>query len=558
MSCKGIKAFTIICLTVLLTGCGSDVKKEKHDGKVIFKYNEPTGVATLDPAFATSLESIRVIDQIFNGLVQMDEHLNVVPCIAKRWEISEDGKEYTFYLRDDVYFHDHEVFEGGKGRKVVASDVVSSFFRIVDSRNASRGRQWIINYLDQTERGDYIGFKALNDTTFKVFLKEPFMPFLGILSMKFFSVVPSEVVDFYGPEFRRNPVGTGPFKFRGWIEEGKLILARNDNYFERDKNGEKIPYIDGISIQFIKDEEIAFMDFMKGNLDMLNGITGEHTSSLLDHNGNLKDEYKDEVKLISKPFLNTEYLGFFIDADRIKDPENPVLKKEIRQAINYGFDRKLMVKYMRNSLGTPANSGFVPKGLPSYNEEVVVGYHYDPGKARELLEKAGYPGGEGLPEITLSTTGQYQDLCEFIQSQLSEIGIKLKIDINPPAVHREWVALGKADFFRKSWVADYPDAENYLSLFYSKNFSPGGANYTHFSNLKFDVLYEQAQREPNDSIRYEMYQAMDQIVIEEAPVVPLYYDQIVRFTRPEIENLVVSPTNLHYLKYVKKRAGNKQ
>ncbi len=557
MKSSWLRAVTFGVVAALAVSCGEKPKEHQHSGKVIFKYNEPTGISTLDPAFATSLESIRVLDQIFNGLVQMDEDLNVVPCIAKRWEISEDGRDYTFYLRDDVYFHDHEVFDGGKGRKVTASDFVSSFFRIVDPDLASRGRQWIVDYLDQSERGKFIGFDAPNDTTFKVYLKEPFMPFLGILTMKYFSVTPREVVEFYGPDFRKNPVGTGPFVMKEWIESGKLILVKNGNYFEKDAEGNSIPYIDGVSIQFIKDEEIAFMDFVKGKLDMMNGLNGEYRNALLDHHGELRPKYKDQVKIISKPYLNTEYLGLFVDEERLAATNNPLKDRRIRQAINYGFDREQMVKYMRNSLGTPARSGFVPKGLPSYNEEIVKGYTYDPEKARALLAEAGFPNGKDLPVITLSTTGQYRDLCEFIQSQLGEVGIKLKIEVNPPAVHREWVAMGKVSFFRKSWVADYPDAENYLSLFYSKNFAPKGSNYTHFSNLRFDVLYEQAQKEPNDSLRYEMYQAMDQIIVEEAPVVPLYYDQITRFARPNIENLKVTPTNMHMLKYVRKTEAAK-
>mgnify|MGYP002266658503 FL=1 len=255
--------------------------------------------------------------------------------------------------------------------------------------------------------------------------------------------------------------------------------------------------------------------------------------------------------MINQPYLNTEYLGFLLDTLKIENKSSAVLNKKIRQAVNYGFDRVKMMKYLRNNIGVPATKGFIPKGLPSFSEN-IEGFSYNPDKTRKLLIEAGFPNGEGLSPITLTTTADYLDLCEYIQQQLSQFGIEIIININTGATFRDMVANSKLEFFRGSWIADYPDAENYLALFYSKNFSPGGPNYTHYSNTDFDRLYEKAMLETNDSLRHLLYQKMNKIIINDAVVVPLYYDEVVRFVNNNISEFESNPMNLLNLKYVQK------
>lgn len=226
--------------------------------------------------------------------------------------------------------------------------------------------------------------------------------------------------------------------------------------------------------------------------------------------------------------------------------------RAIRQAMNYSFDRVKMMRFLRNNIGIPGVSGFVPEGLPWFDQKAVKGYDYDPVKARELLASAGFPGGKGLPPITLTTNASYLDLCKYIQSQLNEAGFNILIDVSPPATLREMIAQSKVAFFRGSWIADYPDAENYLSLFYSLNFCPDGPNYTHYSNPAFDKLYQKAIMELNDSIRGNLYSQMDKLMMADAPVLVLYYDQVLRFTGKSISGLGCNPLNLLNLKRVKK------
>jgi oligopeptide transport system substrate-binding protein len=402
------------------------------------------------------------------------------------------------------------------------------------------------------KQNNVFAIHAKDDSTLTISLKDPFPPFLGLLSMQYCSVIPHEAIEKYGADFRQHPLGTGPFKFGMWKEGVKLVLLKNDHYFESGTDG-PLPYLDAVAVTFIVDKQSAFLEFIKGNLDFVSGIDASYKDELLTNDGKLRSKYSSIIKMTKQPYLNTEYLGILIDTNYKVASESPLKSRLVRQAINYGFDRVKMMRYLRNSIGIAGTAGFVPAGLPWFDQKQICGYHYDPAKAIQLLSEAGYPGGRGLPSITLTTNASYLDLCRFIQSQLGEIGINLEIDVTPPATLREMIAQGKVNLFRGSWIADYPDAENYLSLFYTPNFCPAGPNYTHFSSKSFDDLYTRCFREKNDSLRGQYYMQMDRLLIEEAPVVVLYYDEVLRFSRKNISGLGSNPLNLLNLKQVSKK-----
>lgn len=524
-------------------GCGSD---SERSNKKVFRYNESKGITSLDPAQARSMGNIWAVNQLFDGLVQLDEKLQVQPSIAKSWSISENGLSYTFILRDDVQFHGSDCMES---RVVVASDFVYSFSRVLDKSVLSPGK-WIFNQVDQDHESP---FQAINDTTLVIHLQKPFPPFLGILSMQYCGVVPKEAVECEGVDFGRNPVGTGPFRFEAWYEGVKLVLHKNEAYHEVDETGEHLPKVDAVGITFITDPQSVFLEFAKGNLDMLSGLEdGSFKDALITRTGQLKSEWDGRINMLSEPFLNTEYLGFMMDSSLDVMAGNPLINKKIRQAINYGFDRDKMMKYIRNGIGTPGVHGFVPVGMWPADSLITEGYSYQPEKAKQLLADAGFPNGEGLPEITLYTTSQYVDICEYMQSQLKQLGIKLSIEVNPGATHGGLVSNAQIAFFRKSWIADYADPENYLSLFYGPNEAPKGPNYTRFQSAEFNVMYEQALATTSDSLRWNLYQQMDSLVMEEAPVVVLFYDQVVRFVQQDVSGLKTDPMNLLDLRYIDK------
>jgi oligopeptide transport system substrate-binding protein len=534
---------------ILFSICACTNTSDKLNRKV-FRYNESKGITSLDPAFAKSQALFWAVGQLFNGLTQMDTDLRVQPCIARKWEVSADGRCYTFHLRTDVCFHNHPLFPRGKGRKVIASDFIYSFNRITNPKIASPGA-WIFNLLDRNAANNFSGCKAINDSTLEIQLSKPFPAFPGLLTMCYCSVIPHEIADYYGEDFRNHPVGTGPFQFKLWKEGEKLVFVKNPNYFEQDENGKYLPYLDAIAITFISDKQSEFLEFVKGNLDFLQGVNAANKDELITHNGKLNAKYADRFTMLALPYLNTEYFGFQFDTAQSDAVKKVLSKKEIRQAINYGFDRTKLVAYLRNNLGTPATHGFIPPGMPSFTD-TLMGYNYNPDKSRQLLAQAGYPNGKGLPEITLYTLGEYLDVAEFIQNQLAQVGITINIDVNTVAKYRQMMAAAKLSFFRATWIADYPDAENYLALFYSHNFCPSGPNYTHFHNAEYDKLYESSFREANDSIRFGIYRKLDQMIIDEAAIVPVFYDKVVYFCPKNIKSLKVNSMNLLMIKFLQK------
>ena len=548
LSLKHIRLFLFCIATIAITTTCKD-SKEETDERTVFNYNEMAGISGLDPASANNTEDIWGVNQLYNGLVQLNDSLQVTPCIAKKWYTSDDGLTYTFIIRDDVYFHDNQCFEGGKGRKVTAKDFVISFNRLYDARVSSAVS--LLSNIDRTEKTGYKGFTSTNDSTFVIYLKEPISAFLSVLTMKYFSVIPFEAADFYGQDFRRNPVGTGPFKFKLWEEGTKLVLLKNEKYFEFDGNT-RLPYLNAVTISFVKDRETAFMELLNGKYDMLSGADAFNINEVLDKNGDLQPIYAEKFVLQKQNFLKTDYLGILVDENIAVVKKSPLRIKALRKAINYGFDRAKMVKFFRNNIGYPATAGFIPNGLPSFNDKIVKGYTYNPEKVRQLLIEAGYPDGKNLPEITLHTTDNYLEQIEFIQSQLAENNIKVNISVDKPVVLRQAVASCEYNLFKKSWVGDYADEENFMNSFYSKNFSPVGSNYTHYKNPEFDVLFEKAVREPNREVKNVLYQQMDQMLIDDAPFVPLYYDQVIRLVHKNIKDLNTNAMNLLNLKLVKK------
>jgi oligopeptide transport system substrate-binding protein len=538
--------FLILAIGALMVSACSN--PEEKTEKVIFRYNEAAGITSLDPAFTRSLENIWAVNQLFNSLVELDSNMVVIPSLATEWQISEDGLEYTFKLRDDVYFHNHEVFPAGKGRLVTAHDFVYSFQRLLDKSLAAPG-VWVFSAVDTGKKG---GFEAVDNQTLKIYLKHAFPPFLGILSMKYCSVVPKEAAEHFGVDFRNNPVGTGPFRFKAWVEGTKLVLTRNEAYFERDEQGNQLPYLDGVAVSFVKDPGAVFLDLLKGNFDFMSGLHTSYKDELIDAFGDMNGVYRDELYMQKQPFLKTDYLGFLIDDELETVKQSPLRHRQVRQAINYAIDRDQMVKYLRNNIFYPANSGFVPFGMPGFDGQKVVGYHRDIDKANALLREAGYKSGKDLGTITLSTTADYVDLCEFVQNQLRDLDIDIKVDILPAGSHGEYTANSKLMFFRKSWLADYADAENFLSVFYSPNFAPNGPNYTHFKNAQFDALYDKSMTLNNLEDRIPLYQQMDSLVMAEAPIVPLYYDVVVRFVRNDVSGLRSNAMNLLDLRRVRK------
>lgn len=505
----------------------------------VFHYNQASGISSLDPAFARDQSGIWICHQLYDGLLSLDDSLHVQACIARKWTVSQDGLDYTFTLRSDVWFHADPCFENHT-RRLTAADVVYSLKRIAAKETASPGA-WIFH-----DRLSNHPFEAPDDSTFILHLAKPFPPVLGMLTMQYCSVVPKEAVEKYGPDFRSHPVGTGPFCLKIWREGSALILIRNEHYFENEK-GHQLPYIKGVRVSFMASKKSEFMAFRQGKLDFISGLDISFQDEVIDLNGALKEQWKRDYNMEKCPYLNTEYLGFLLNHDSL----NPFSDKRIRQAINYGIDRQAIIRYLRNGIGKPAFQGFLPPGLPGFDDS-LKGFCFRPDSARLLLKEAGHENGAGLPFLRLYTNDTYKEMALLVSKQLEQTGIRVNVEVVEPGILRQWMSLGKALFFRGSWIADYPDAESFFAVFYSLNGAP--PNYTHFTSHLYDSLYRQALAETDDSKRIDLYRQLDRIIISEAPVVPLYYDEVLRFSQKWVKGLKPNALNLPDLRRVQLEA----
>lgn len=512
--------------------------------KTVFRINLSSGsLESLDPAYAKDLYTIWTAHAIYNTLTEVDSAGNLQPSLATRWEVSPDGLWWTFHLRNDVFFQANDVFPGSKGRRMTASDVVYSFNRILDPKTASSGA-WIFNdRVDTTEP-----FSAPDDTTLRIRLQKPFAPLPALLSMAYCGIVPHEAAEKWGKDFRRHPCGTGPFQYAAWEEGSALILHRNPHYWEKDLWGNQLPYLDAVQYSFYDSKATEFLLFLGGTLHFVNNIDGSFKDLVLRKDGVVKAEFRNRFQLRQGGYLNTEYLGILVDTTHELLRGSALRHRLVRRAMGFAIDREQIRRYFRNGLVVAATGGFIPPGLPGTSQAPDWAFSYDPKKAAQLLAAAGFPGGKGLPPVTIQTPDNYLDIVQFVANQLAEVGIRAKPEVMQPNILRQQMSLSKSPMFRAQWIADYPDAETYLAFFYSK--LPAPPNYTRFNNPQLDRWYETAVTLP-DSQRYALYRKMDSLVMSEAPVIPLFYDRLNHFLQNNVEGFTSDPMNTIDLRRVR-------
>ena len=516
----------------------------------VIRLNEAAAPRSLDPVRISEDAGHHIADQIFDSLLEFDDELNLIPGLAERYEVSDDGKTYTFYLRKGISFHDNPCFPDGTGREVKAEDVKYSFTRVLDPKSLSTG-VWVFEdavegakeYMDGSA-DEVSGFQVVDDYTFRIQLTKPFAPFRYRIAMAYCFVLPREAVEYYKEDFFQNPVGTGPFQFVYWKPNQEILLKRNLRYWMKDKDGVQLPYLDGVSFSQITDYKVAFIELELGNLEMVQQIHEDLWTKVFDENNNPRSDYQNYT-LEHMSLWVTQYFGFNLT----KPPFGDNLK--LRQAINYAIDREAIIKYVMNGRGIPAK-GVVPDGMPGY-QPTVEGYSYDPEKAKQLLAEAGYPNGEGLEEITLQLNSGgtvNESIAEAIQAQLSKVGIKVGLQVVEWAQHLESIDGGEPVFYRLGWIADYPDPENFLSLLWSKNFSPNGPNYSRYSNPEYDRLFEEALKTTDPKQQIALYQQAEEIAVSEAPWLFLFYTVRHRIMQPYVRNLVYNHQELIFCTHV--------
>ena len=552
-----------------LVSC-SDNTKEKHEategkGGVylggVMRMNEVEAIKSLNPIAVNEIVGFHIGTQLFEGLVKFDQNdLSIKPAIARSWETNENQTEWTFHIRQGVMFHSDECFTSGKPKELKASDVKFCFDKLctADPNNA----QFDVTFKDRvvganesfdaSKTGKTLtvsGVKILNDTTLTISLKSPFAGFLNILAMPGCWIYPKEALDKYGVDIRIHPVGTGPFQLETLKEGEVLIMKKNPNYYAYDKYGNKLPYLEGLKYTFIREKKAEILEFKSGNLDMVYRLPVELFHDIMGDLEHAKDR-KNDFQILNSPAFNTNFIGF--------NCSNPVFnKKDVRLAFNFAIDRHKIADFTIQGEGTSADYGIVPYveafEKDGYNFKALKGYTLDIAKAKDYLKKAGYPDGKGFPKVTLQINSGGGDrnilVAEVVQKMLKE-NLNVEVDINtvPFPEHVEQIISGKIDLFRYAWIADYPDPESFLTLFYGKHVPANPAeksfiNYFRFKNARFDSLFSVSFTEPNLAKRYAILTQAEQIVLDEAPFMPIFYDENYRLEQLNVSNFPENATN---------------
>ncbi|MDP4664269.1 MAG: ABC transporter substrate-binding protein [Salibacteraceae bacterium] len=539
----------IVFSSQILVSCGHEEKPkvaQLAQGGVeyggVFRINEVGDVRSLYPLNITEVAGYRIANQVYEGLVKYDQAtLQPRPALAESWETNKDATEWTFHLRQDVLFHDDPCFEDGVGRNVVAEDVVwcikqlctpkadNSMFWVAANRikgaRAYSESQDTDHPLEEIE-----GVELIDEYTIKISLSFPNAGFLNILGHNGFYVFPKEAQEYYGQEFGVNPVGTGPFRIKAFKPNEIAVLERNPNYYQKDEFGNKLPYLDAIEISFVKDKKAELLNFKKGQLDMIFTLPIEMYADVMSDLSEAKNGANINFKPQVMPSLSVHFYAFKHQNEVFSDVK-------VRKAFNMAVDRESLVNYTLQGEGSPAIYGFVPPAFSGYDYKQIKGFTFDPMAARELLSEAGFPNGVGFPELTLEISSggsNYELIAQVIQNMLQQnLNIKINIEVLPMGQQLDNAEGGKAAFWRNGWVADYPDPENFLCYFVGADLPDANngrayMNSGRYLNPAYDSLYLQAIKELDEEKRQKLYRELDQILINDAVILPIYYDEFTR------------------------------
>jgi peptide/nickel transport system substrate-binding protein len=566
-----LKTFSLlIILSIFAIGCKKEASNESFKSAQGGKYyggtyrinmlrGNPNG---LDPVIITSKLADDIAGQIYDRLISLDSNLNVIPELAKSWEISPDGKTYTFHLRNDVYFHDNECFANNNGRKVVAQDIVYSLTRACDpdtrtaafwafkDRVAGATEFYNAKLSKQNIIANVSGLKAINDTTVSIELTRPFAPFLYTLVNAFGCVLPREAVEKYGRDYFKNPVGSGPFVFKEWAEDRHILLEKNEKYWQRDEAGNQLPFLKGVKITFVMDDKIQLEEFKKGELEENFTIPTEYFETVLDaQNKQPKGDFKNYI-FQSRPALLSWFLDFLCTQKPFDNPD-------VRRAFSYAVDRDKIVKYvLKNAPHSPATNGITPPVLPGYDISGIPGYTYNPEKARELLAKAGYANGQNFPkvELTIYQEPRLVQVAEAVQRMFAEV-LNVNIAINQIQFSQllDMAEAGKLQFWGTRWYGDYPDAENYINLFDGSLVpqtmsEPSYPNSTRYNNPEVTRILKEAVATTDNTQRNALYKQAETLAMRDAPALMLFYEMHYRFLQPYVRDYPLDAMNRVVLK----------
>lgn len=557
----------VAVFAIALGSCGKKQELTSREAKGGKRYggrytlNEIRGNPTsLDPVRMTTKVEDDIGTNIFDKLIDNNSELQLVPELAKSWDVSADGLAYTFHLRSDAHFHDDECFPNGKGRTMTSADVLYSFQRACDPHSLTAGF-WIFQdivagaddfYHDSTGRVKSVsGFVASDDTTFICKLTKPFAPFLEHLTTSFAYVVPHEAVEKYGKDFFRHPIGTGPFKLTSWKPDQEIVLKRNPNYWQFDSAGNQLPLLDEIVFTMIKDDKTLLAKFERGETDEDFTLPTENFRSIVSEDKKLAASYQYKAVLQHVPALNSYFMDFLCTGRLFSNTS-------LRRALSFGVDRAKIVKYVLK--GAPhgiADHGIVPPAFERYPIDVVHGITYNADSAHYWLSKAGYPNGKGLAPIKLAVYNEPRpmQIAEAVQAQWKDLGVNCELEVMQSGLLLDASDEGKLDLWLTRWYADYPEIENFLNLFNGRLVpkNPSEKSYpnnTRWNNEDYNSLFYQALATTDETQRLKLYAQAENVAASEAPNIPLFYEEHYRLLQPNVRDNPLDAMNRIDLKTV--------
>jgi peptide/nickel transport system substrate-binding protein len=488
-----------------------------------FLGNEPP---TLDPARISDIYSRSVAHQIFDGLVQFDQTLTIVPALAQFWKASRDGLVWTFTLRKGIRFH--------HGREITADDVIYSFTRILDPRTKSFGADLFLPIRGAQEFREgkatqVAGLVALDPQTVQVSLLDAAVPFVSVLAVGQAKIVPRDLVEQQGEAFGRQPVGTGPFRFVRWERGREIVLADNPDYFDGPPRLARLVY----RIFPGEQADLMFQEFQNGRLEDAPVPTKGYREILA----------SQKYVYVRRPLFSLRHYG-------LTTTFKPLDDRRVRLALVHAIDREAIVSEIFLGRFTLAR-GILPPGTLGYNPR-VYGPGYDPGRARELLAQAGYPGGRGLPPIPIWSSVKFDDVLrehERMAKDLAEVGIRAEFHYQTDwPVFSRMMAERKLPVYLRAWFADVPDPENFLyKLFYSKS----NRNYGGYANASVDDLLLKARAETDATRRVDLYRRAEEQILDDAPLLPVWHYTYERLFQPYVKGVEVSGLGDPYIPFRK-------
>jgi len=535
-----------IASIVLLSSCSStpEEKEQKANTRTAkndaIKYGGTLHLAkdetfsSIFPTGVLDLQSSELANQIHDGLLEynpVDFSLN--PAVAKDWEVNSDGTIYTFKLREDVYFHNNECFEGGIGRKVTANDVKFSF-ELLASKEFENNFDIVLKpYLKgaeaffKGEADEISGLKVLDDQTVTFELIQPSSTFAYMLAMPNTSIIAKEAYDKYGSEMT---VGCGPFKYIEPADITKeLFLVFNENYYQEDEYGHPLPYIDSIHYKFISSKQKQLDKFYNNELTMIDGLSSSIVSEVVFDKQEDFSSQPPKTMLVRSSDLSTQYYSFTC----FKAPFDDV---RVRKAFSHAIDRTKIVNDVLDGRGTPGLFGITPKinAFANYDFNAVGGYDLDIETAQQLLAEAGYPNGEGFPQVSLEINlggSIHKRVASEIERQLKQnLGVSVSIDQVSFKKKIENSMYGYSNMYRGAWIADYPDPESFLSILQGTNVpedqsKPSYPNVMRYKNAQFDSLYLEGVKTIDKDKRYQLFAKAEAEMLKDAPIMILWYDE---------------------------------